>query len=70
MSMIFRCISGFGGFSAEGVYGYGRFQWMEADLRLAEAACFGARRRQLLRLRAQILADLVALDLLVERREL
>ena len=28
---------------------------MEADLRLAEAACFGARRRQLLR--AEILAD-------------
>ena len=38
-------------------------------------ACFGARRRRLLRLRAQILADLVALDLValdlvVEGREL
>ena len=29
--------------------------------------CFGARRRRLLRLRAQILADLVALDLVFER---
>ena len=33
-------------------------------------ACSGARRQLLLRLRAQILADLVALDLVVERREL
>jgi len=32
-------------------------------------AYFGARRRRLLRLRAQILSDLVALDLVVERSE-
>ena len=33
-------------------------------------ACFGARQQRLLRLRAPILADLVALDLVLERRKL
>ena len=32
--------------------------------------CFGARQRRLLRLQAPILADLVALDLVLERRKL
>ena len=33
-------------------------------------ACFGTRRRRLLRLRAQTFADLVALDLVLKQRKL